>query len=320
MGEENQRAYEAVMGSLVADAASLGFHWLYDQELIARYGGKHPEFHQTNREEYQGKGYFAHIGKQVGDYSNYGAQMLAMQEAIALNGGYDELAYIKSFQHWFDFGGSWQGYIDHATRGTLLNLYQLKANDEPLTVCGTDDTENPALSKLPPLVAAHYQDPDLMAKVVSAVRVTNNNDTSVAYGKAAAVMLQSAITGASLQECVQRAKATDAIAQAAIEKAESMIQQDSLSVAAQVGMDCRLNASFVVICHLLLNAKSYQQVIRDNILCGGDNCGRGVTLGAILAASFYGTEGAMPSLWVSQTHFPAAKWRLPSALSGLDKS
>jgi len=314
MSEEKQRAYEAIMGALVADAASLGFHWLYDQGLIARHGGKHPEFHLPNREEYQDKGYFAHAGKRVGDYSHYGAQMLAMQEAIALNGGYDELAYIQSFQRWFDFGGCWQGYIDHPTKDMLLNLHQRRADDEPLTACGADDTQNPALTKLPPLLAAHHQDADLMVKVVSAVRVTNNNDTAVAYAKSAAVMLQSAITGASPQECVQRAKAIDATAQVAIEKAESMAQQDSVSVAAEVGMHCSLEASFVVICHLLLNAGSYQKAIRDNILCGGDNCGRAVTLGAILAACFYGKEGAMPSIWVSQTRFPTAGWWLPSAL------
>ena len=317
MSKAKQRAYESVMGALVGDAASLGFHWLYDQGLIARHGGSHPEFHQPSREEYQDKGYFAHTGKRVGDHSHYGAQMLAMQEAIALNGGYDELAYIQSFQHWFDFGGCWHGYIDHPTKDTLLNLHQRKANGEPPAACGADDTQNPALTKLPPLVAAHYDDADLMTKVVSAVRVTNNNDTAVAYAKATAVMLQSAINGASPKACVQQAKSADDVDDvvvAAIDKAESMAQQDSVTVAAEAGMHCGLDASFVVICHLLLNAESYQQAIRDNILCGGDNCGRAVTLGAILAACFYDQGGAMPSAWVSRTFFPDCRWWLPSPL------
>lgn len=314
MSGERERAYEAVMGALVGDAASLGFHWLYDQGLIARHGGSQPEFHQPSREEYQDKGYFAHAGKQVGDHSHYGAQMLAMQEAVALNGGYDELAYIQSFQHWFDFGGCWEGYTDHPTKDTLLNLHRRRANDEPPNACGADDTQNPALTKLPPLLAAHYQDSDLMTKVESAVRVTNNNDTAVAYAKAAALMLQGAITGSSPTECVQRAKSADANVATAIEKAESMVEQDSVTVAAEVGMHCGLDASFVVICHLLLNAESYQQAVRDNILCGGDNCGRAVTLGAILAACFYDKAGALPSLWVSRTRFPGSRWWLPSAL------
>ena len=126
-------------------------------------------------------------------------------QALCGHGGYDELAYIQSFQHWFDFGGCWQGYVDHPTKDTLLNLHRRKANDEAPNACGADDTQNPALTKLPPLLAAHYQDPDLMTNVVSAVRVTNNNDTAVAYAKAAALMLQSAITGSSPKECVKGA-------------------------------------------------------------------------------------------------------------------
>lgn len=91
-----------------------------------------------------------------------------------------------------------------------------------------------------------------------------------------------------------------------------MAQQNSVTVAAEVGMHCGLDASFVVICHLLLKAESYQQAVRENILCGGDNCGRAVTLGAILAACFYNKAGAMSSLWVSRTLFPTGRWWLPS--------
>ena len=211
-------------------------------------------------------------------------------------------------------GGCREGYTDHPTKDTLLNLHRRRANDEPPNACGADDTQNPALTKLPPLLAAHYQDSDLMTRVVSAVRVTNNNDTAVAYAKAAALMLQGAITGSSPTERVQRAKSADANVAAAIEKAESMVQ-DSVTVAAEVGVHCGLDASFVVICHLLLNAESYQQAVRDNILCGGgDNCGRAVTPGAILAACFYDKAGALPSLWVSRTRFLASRWWLPSAL------
>lgn len=306
MNEPKQRAFEAVMGALVGDAAALGFHWLYDQELIEQYGGKRPEFHTPNRKEYGDKGYFAHAGKRVGDYSHYGAQMLAMEEAIRVNGGYEELTYIESFQRWFDFGGLWQGYTDHPTRQTLLNLHYRKQHEEPLTSCGADDTQNPALSKLPPLVALHCEDDDFMDKVESAVRVTNNNDTAVAYAKAIALMLKSAIAGHSPQQCVEHAKHGDSKINRAIEKAELMRNQSSKSVAAEVGMHCGLDASFVVVTHLLLTTKSYQQAIRENIQCGGDSCGRAVPLGAILAACFFGSDNAIPGQWIARTVFPDA--------------
>ncbi|WJT10739.1 hypothetical protein PH545_22085 [Vibrio harveyi] len=48
MTHRNARSLHAIIGALVGDAASLGFHWLYDQELIRQFGSPHPEFHQPN--------------------------------------------------------------------------------------------------------------------------------------------------------------------------------------------------------------------------------------------------------------------------------
>ncbi|WP_338062276.1 ADP-ribosylglycohydrolase family protein [Vibrio variabilis] len=52
------------------------------------------------------KGYYAHEGKKPGDYSQYGAQMIAMLDAIAMHGQYDEAQYIQAFREWFDMGAN----------------------------------------------------------------------------------------------------------------------------------------------------------------------------------------------------------------------
>ncbi|CAM3569688.1 ADP-ribosylglycohydrolase family protein [Parendozoicomonas haliclonae] len=298
------RALHCVLGAYVADAAALGFHWLYDQSLIARYGGDHPEFHLPNREEYGDKGYFAHEGKAIGDLSHYGAQLTAMLDSLQSSGDYQEERYIQAYRHWFDFGGMWQGYIDHPTRGTLLNIYQREAQEQPLSGCGADDTQNPALSNLPALIAYCGHQDDISQAVESAVRVTNNNDQAVLYAQAAALMLQSALRGGSPYVCVMAARNAGAFIDAQIDKAESLSEKTSREVAAEVGMACQLEASFVVICHLLLNTQSYEQAIRENILCGGDSCGRAITLGAVLGACYSGTEQTIPAEWITKTQLP----------------
>jgi ADP-ribosylglycohydrolase len=260
MNEQPQRAHEAVIGALVGDAASMGFHWLYDQPLIERHGGSTPEFHAPAKAEYEDKGYFAHEGKQAGEFSHYGAQLLALHDAILEGGEYLESNYIQSFRRWFDFGGQWVGYVDHPTRVSLLNLHQQKADEESIGACGADDTQNPALSKLPPLVAAHWQDPE--------------------------------------------AKATDQDIAKAIQTAESMHDYSSRQVAQKVGMHCGLDASFVVIVHLLLKATSYEQAMKENIFCGGDSCGRAIPAGAILAACFHGSDQGVPSSWIARASLP----------------
>ncbi len=55
-----------------------------------------------------------------------------MVDSLVDNQQYDEVSYIKHFRFWFDFGGSWQGYIDKATRMSLLNIHQLQISKRPL--------------------------------------------------------------------------------------------------------------------------------------------------------------------------------------------
>ena len=63
----------ALAGGWVADAASLGLHWLYSSERIAEVGGQTPEFLPPRADYYtKGFGYFAHEGKQVGEQRQSG--------------------------------------------------------------------------------------------------------------------------------------------------------------------------------------------------------------------------------------------------------
>lgn len=59
MDNHKERAFYAVVGAFVGDAASMGLHWLYDQERILHVAGFEPEFRSTKQFDYQDKGYFA---------------------------------------------------------------------------------------------------------------------------------------------------------------------------------------------------------------------------------------------------------------------
>ncbi len=114
----------ALAGGWVADAASLGLHWLYNSERIREVGGDEPEFLLPKAEYFQGGfGYFAHEGKQVGDISHYGAATVVLTDSLLANQGrLDIRDYQRSFRAFFGPGGQWQGYIDNPTRVTLNNL------------------------------------------------------------------------------------------------------------------------------------------------------------------------------------------------------
>ncbi|MBL3823725.1 MULTISPECIES: ADP-ribosylglycohydrolase family protein [Marinobacter] len=114
----------ALAGGWVADAASLGLHWLYNSERIAEVGGQTPEFLPPRADYYtKGFGYFAHEGKQVGDVSHYGAATGVLTDSLlANNAALDVRDYQRRFRAFFGPGGQWRGFIDNPTRITLENF------------------------------------------------------------------------------------------------------------------------------------------------------------------------------------------------------
>ncbi|MDX1587771.1 MAG: ADP-ribosylglycohydrolase family protein [Oleiphilaceae bacterium] len=128
--ERNTAIIAALAGGWVADAASLGLHWLYDSPRILEVGGQSPEFLPPRAEYFKGGlGYFAHEGKQSGDVSHYGAATGVLGESLlACQGTLDVRDYQRRFRAFFGPGGVWQGYIDNPTRVTLNNLDSIEQN------------------------------------------------------------------------------------------------------------------------------------------------------------------------------------------------
>ncbi len=363
-----ERKRGAIIGAAVADAASMGFHWLYDQSRILTLAPSNPEFRQPNKADYAGTaGYFAHAQKNAGDLSQYGEQHTTMLKALAQNNGcYDQSIYETAFVECFGYGGSYSGYIDHPTRDTL-NSFIIEDNnavaralaipfdgtdtlkrklmtkilgnakqfngqtlrkeiekairltdDEDHLVehamkmleqwesepgyHGADDTQLPALSKLPALVALYAQQEGLHEVVESAVRVTNNNDDAVAYGQASANMIEAAIISGELSLAVDAAKQEQTgLAAPFVEQALSSLDKSTPAVTAEWGMACQLSIGFPSAIHNIATSHSFTQAIQQNIYAGGDSCGRSILIGAVMGACFgVGTENGIPEQWIHQ--------------------
>ena len=115
---------DVVWGGMVGDAASMGFHWLYDPDRIKAAGGDTPEFHDPDPSAYVDvRGAFVHHGKKAGDITHYGEQLLVMLRALAkTNGEFSQAEYEKEFASHFGPGGRYVGYIDRPTEVVLYNL------------------------------------------------------------------------------------------------------------------------------------------------------------------------------------------------------
>lgn len=96
----------AILGGLVADAASLGLHWLYDPNQIAEIEKESDiAFRQPNENDYANvSGFFAHGSKVAGDSSGYGEICLLMLKHLAKHGQFNHMAYQLEFRAFFGPG------------------------------------------------------------------------------------------------------------------------------------------------------------------------------------------------------------------------
>ena len=373
-------------GALVADAAAMGFHWMYDQDKIKNLGGDAPEFFdpETSSKYYtrspELESTFVHAGRKPGDMTQYGEQLLVMIKALAKNDGQlIQADYEHEFKKFFGPGGFWVGYIDRPTGRVLYNLEKrsrdayeqarsfnngltesekdvlddevrvcfkfyddTKSVDENLEVldgwvlrksnykrdpqkdrmkieycrnmfftvrdsekelCGDiGDDQFPAIAKLPPVVALYRDEENYDKMVELSVRITNHNDKAVAYAKVYADMLKTAIETRDKNAVIAAAKASaNAEISEAIEEALAMLDRPHREVGQFFGPSCHLPYGLPQTIHLISNCTSYVDGIRMNITVGGDNAGRSIMVGAILAALYgVGIDNGLPLSWMEK--------------------
>ena len=304
-GDPVRRA--AVVGALVADAAALGLHWIYDAVRLRELQLAAPlVFRSPDPASHAGvKGYFAHAGKTSGDLSPYGESCRLMLSHLARWGGvFRRQAYQQEWLACFGPGGTWVGYADRPTRRTVVRLLSCASPEQYPAVSGVDDDQLPALECVPALVACHRGELDsLMPIVQQAVAVTHDDPVARDAAHACALALHQVMSGAGLaQALANAAAATGPVLQPLLVEALAMPVLDPQAASARFGMPCHLPQGLPVLFHIALRAGNYKEAVEANILAGGDSCGRSLMLGALCAAdaAVRGDATAIPPTWTLQ--------------------
>ena len=186
MTNSTERKRNVILGALVADAAAVGLHWLYDQKRVHELANGQPEFVTTTEADYQSyPGYFAHAVKKPGDLSQYGEQALVMLQSLANNKGkYNKAHYEQTFRSVFGYGGRYVGYIDRPTRDTLDQIASAEQSAlnkaRALPFHGTEDDKQRIITKVIANMQKHSGS-TLCDAIESAVRLTHNDDATVRY-------------------------------------------------------------------------------------------------------------------------------------------
>ncbi|WP_108484311.1 ADP-ribosylglycohydrolase family protein [Oceaniglobus ichthyenteri] len=303
-----QRKQAALMGALVADAAALGAHWIYDPDRIAtlraRFG--RAAFIPVDPAHYEGGvGYFAHASRETGMPTQYGAVLALAIASIRRAGGFDRAAYQSEFAAFFGAGGAYQGYIDRPTRGALANIAADQTDPS-----GIDDDQLPAIATLPAVIVAHYGESDLLGRIEQAISVTNVNDVASAHGATFAQVLSAVIGGMSLNDALSQ------LSDPALRDALNTDETDSTVYGGVTGRACHLPMAMPLAMHILTHATSYQDAVERNIAAGGDSAGRAIIIGALAGAAFgLCTENGVPLQWILQLRDGAPLWEDCRALA-----
>ena len=301
MSEERKSA--AVLGALVADAAALGLHWVYDvarvRDVADAHGGA--AFVPVDPAHHAGiPAYFAHALRCDGMQSQYGEVLRVAMRSVLAQGGFDAAEDGAAFAAHFGAGGRYQGYLDRPTRGALENI---AAEVMP---SGIDDDQLPAVATLPAMVAVYSG--DAQGTAIKAARdVTNVNSVADDYADVFAQVLNDVIAGGDLKTVLKGA-ASDATGDIgkALQAALSSEEADSVAYGEVTERACHLPMAMPLAFHIMSRAEDYADAGEQNIRAGGDSSGRAIIIGSIMAAACGARD--IPLDWVLRLDSGAEVW------------
>ena len=314
------RAEAAMLGGLLADAAAMPLHWIYDVNEIARLvGNGEPEFYKTPSCPF--------YKYKSGDSTPYGQQFQAYLSVGGASGAFAPADVEKAYAALYGAAPAYW-YKDASTKEFLQN----EANGQHWPSCGGNDNQADAIVHALPVVAlwAGRNTSAMLAAADSVIRVTQNTDEGAAFGLASARLLEYVVaynlSGAGLLSAViadlrspSRASpyAADAALADGLQNALDKIAQPNMAFVQAVGQSCDYPFNLWTGAHLIAqlgaSAADFLSGARQTILAGGDSGSRSFFVGAAQGARL-GSVGALPAAWKTKANEYAAAAPLAHAI------
>jgi len=168
----------------IADALSLGSHWEYNTEQIAKkYTGIIDEYRAPMSK--------FHKGKEAGDLTHYGEQAFVLLKSIADNQGFD----LKQFRDdWVEYLENNEMYMDHAMTDSLEKF---KGSD---TLIGADNVELGGIARSLPL----FLEEDITQKeFLDLVHLTHNGKIVDQTAEFVFAVIQEVLAGKNYKEAIK---------------------------------------------------------------------------------------------------------------------
>lgn len=278
-----------VLASFIADALSLGVHWIYNTNVIDKKWGRVDKYIKPERPTY-------HPTKDLGDLTHYGDQTLVLLKSVARNPGFDINLFAERWQAFFK---NYEGYFDGATKETLENF----AAGRSALDAGSDSDDLAGAARIAPLALYYRNDlNDLIISARSQTAFTHNNqsviDSAEFFGRVVWRVLRGVTPTTAIKqvsgETFDRKPYSIWIAEGL-----NSVENDTRQAMLDFGQMCEVEAAFPCVIHLIAKYEdNLKEGLIQNAMAGGDSAGRGLIAGMILGAHL-GVR-AIPEKWLSE--------------------
>ena len=299
---ENKLKMSAIIGAVVADAASLPLQWIYDGKKMKEIVGDKPP-------EFWAESHCPFYSLPTGSVCCYTDEMLTTLASLATVSKVDTAAITKDIQS--KFGAADSPYqIALAKRpqkkypiagpwingGVIKSLENMSSQKIPPGSASCEDNDGFTLS-LPAYLLGFNHD-----TAVSVANLVTTNNIAMSHLTVQTLILQNIVN--KVENPINSAKSavSSEFPEVAKEMDDVIAAVDSglpiEDIVAKFGKACGLPGSFQGSLASILLSPDYVTAVRRNILAGGDCCSRANYIGAVLGAKF-GVE-AIPMEWIEK--------------------
>ncbi len=283
-----ENIHAAILASFVADAFSLGPHWIYDTERIDSLFGR------VSQVTAPPEGSF-HKGKKRGDFTHYGDQTLLLLETIAGDRAFSIGAFADAWQAMM---AGYAGYFDHATKETLENRKEGLAPES----AGSGSTDLGGASRIAPLLAIFGDDEAALVAAARAQTAMTHNvadviDAAEFFARLTVRVLSGTDPASGIETLLPEGFDREPFAPW-IRRGLASRTESTRSVVSRFGQMCGVNGAFPSVIHIIARYPGdLKTALIENVLAGGDSAARGLIIGMVLAAR----QGipAIPESWLA---------------------
>jgi len=274
-----------IWGSLLADAYSLGGHWVYNQEELYN--------ENINLKKLNDPLSNYHPTKKAGDFTHYGDQTIWLLEYMQQSKLYDPFVYGKLWQQNMT---TYNGYKDKASIDSLLNI----KSGRSFLAAGSSSNDLSIIGRHAPILFTLKGMDEMLESIKMHTCLTHMNKEVLDASKYLAEVTLAMIYNLDLEKTLQeRAKFYGKEVEAEVQKAFSIKEMPSQEAIRELGASCSVIGGLASTIHLLINHhNNFEELLKVNLLAGGDSAARGMLAGMVLGAR-YGFESIKPS-WIEE--------------------